>query len=415
MDETVKTYKLKAGVTIGPFEENEYTESYIIRFAKSAWQGSPIVYYVGRLIRDEAKTKEEIVSTLQQDEEFGSEITDELIGQVLEFFEKSLLLEGTPDPPFKKKSKMWLKFTIIPAKLVNKYIRVFHVFYNKQIFIPMLTLGVLAYLYLMFANPLARFAEEIANMSSVDYLLVLLLTYAQALFHEMGHASALLHFGQECGEIGGGIYFIMPAAFTNVDKSWELKRKERLYVDAGGIYFQVLIMAVLLILNELFFHNYMITMSCFLSATSISTNMSPVLRFDGYWIACDAFGTTNPAITFSNLIHHKEEMTPKAKKILFYIYYIVSMILLGYFMIMFAVMAVIAIIVFYGDIVTLITSYGDLVFTLETVVGYITSRFGYAIAAIFGSRIIFSVLKGLCMFVVSLFRKKRVDNVNSEN
>lgn len=107
------------------------------------------------------------------------------------------------------------------------------------------------------------------------------------LFHELGHATAAYHYGIRPKEIGFGLYLIFPVFFTNVSGIWELNILKRTIVNIGGIYFQLLvnILLVLLIVADIF---VVISQKLFLiNCCSILICLIPFLRYDGYWIVSD--------------------------------------------------------------------------------------------------------------------------------
>jgi len=74
-------------------------------------------------------------------------------------------------------------------------------------------------------------------------LIVLGATALSAGFHEFGHAAALKYSGGKPGRIGGGMYLVWPAFFTDVTDvtdAYRLDRRGRLRTDFGGLYFNVL-------------------------------------------------------------------------------------------------------------------------------------------------------------------------------
>lgn len=125
------------------------------------------------------------------------------------------------------------------------------------------------------------------------------------LCHELGHASACARYGAAPSEIGLTAYLIYPAFYSNVSAAWALRRWQRVLVDLGGVYFQLLFAAAcavayaLLRLESLRLCLVLIIGSCALS-------LNPILKFDGYWLLADALGVTNlgqqPARIYRDLL-----------------------------------------------------------------------------------------------------------------
>jgi putative peptide zinc metalloprotease protein len=126
---------------------------------------------------------------------------------------------------------------------------------------------------------------------------------ASLVAHEIGHASACARYGAGPREIGVALYVIYPVFYSNVSAAWTLKRWQRVVVDLGGVYFQLVVgaayalgfavsgweplrVAVLFILG-----------SCLFS-------LNPILKFDGYWVVADALGVTNLARQPPRILRH---------------------------------------------------------------------------------------------------------------
>jgi putative peptide zinc metalloprotease protein len=123
---------------------------------------------------------------------------------------------------------------------------------------------------------------------------VLGLFVLSTLLHELGHAAATRRGGGEPGEIGFGIYLFFPVLYTSVDACWRLPRQNRIIVDLGGVYLQLL-MALILIAGGMLWPEFADTArAAFLAiAASVIISAHPFLRLDGYWVIADAFGLVN--------------------------------------------------------------------------------------------------------------------------
>jgi putative peptide zinc metalloprotease protein len=64
------------------------------------------------------------------------------------------------------------------------------------------------------------------------------------LLHEFGHAAACKRFGERPGAIGFTLYLTFPALYSDVSSTWRLPRWQRVAVDAGGTYFQLVVVAL---------------------------------------------------------------------------------------------------------------------------------------------------------------------------
>lgn len=139
------------------------------------------------------------------------------------------------------------------------------------------------------------YKTSVASNHSIEIcegLFVAFLFFVSTIFHEIGHASACRYFNIGHGAIGMGIYALFPVFYADVSEAWKLKRGERVIVDVGGIYFQLLFL--------LPFIGYSIvcqsiTINYFIIGVdmSILLNLNPFFKFDGYWICSDLLGVPN--------------------------------------------------------------------------------------------------------------------------
>lgn len=112
--------------------------------------------------------------------------------------------------------------------------------------------------------------------------------------HELGHASACARYGAQPGDIGFTIYWIYPALYSDVSVAWRLKRWQRVVVDLGGLFFQLVMAAG-------YSAAYWLTgweaarVAVFMILFSTAFSLNPILKFDGYWVVADALGVTNLA------------------------------------------------------------------------------------------------------------------------
>lgn len=112
--------------------------------------------------------------------------------------------------------------------------------------------------------------------------------------HEFGHASACARYGARPSEIGFTLYLVYPAFYSDVSAAWGLSRGQRVIVDLGGAYFQLVVGAAYAMgfaltgWEPLRLANVMIIGSCVFS-------LNPILKLDGYWVVADALGVTNLA------------------------------------------------------------------------------------------------------------------------
>ncbi len=130
-----------------------------------------------------------------------------------------------------------------------------------------------------------------------------LLGFASALvvaktLHELGHALAATRFGVRVAHMGIAFVVMWPMLYTDVGESWKLKsRYQRLIVSSAGILTELALAGVSTLgwavtdpgpLNTAFL--YLATTSWLLT---LALNVSPFMRFDGYFILSDLLDFPN--------------------------------------------------------------------------------------------------------------------------
>jgi putative peptide zinc metalloprotease protein len=185
----------------------------------------------------------------------------------------------------------WLRLRVVPAHVVQ---RIAH--YLAFAFHPMAALcllGSLSAVLLWSLGDLLRpdfFALGDSYMASFWVVYALYLISLAA--HELGHSSACVRFGVRPRDIGFALYWIYPVFYSDVNAAWQLKRRQRVVVDLGGIFFQMIIGAVYLVLYKIY--GWETGRLAFLLITfSAIFALNPFFRFDGYWVVADALGVMN--------------------------------------------------------------------------------------------------------------------------
>lgn len=148
------------------------------------------------------------------------------------------------------------------------------------------------------------------SIKPVDLILSYIIILVGLIIHEFGHASAARYLNVSHHEIGVGIYLLFFVFYTDVSYAWKLKRKQRLVVNFGGMYFQSIFLLVLHLMYILFPANFIYYSVIFVSLGVVSS-LNPFVKFDGYWILSDLIGIENLSKKVRNYLSYI------AKKILF--------------------------------------------------------------------------------------------------
>lgn len=135
-----------------------------------------------------------------------------------------------------------------------------------------------------------KLSEVSLNNTPFSIIVILVIL----LFHELGHSSASAFFKVPPKEIGFGFYIIFPVFFANVSKIWVLKRKDRITVNFGGIYFQLIANIILFIMLFIFSNHTSFILGIMKINVFVALySLIPFIRNDGYWVYSDFFDIQN--------------------------------------------------------------------------------------------------------------------------
>ena len=164
------------------------------------------------------------------------------------------------------------------------------ILFAKPVFTALILLSLIVPLHTFFLN--GTDIRLIGNVGGLQLLAAYGIVLLTSFLHELGHSSACVHFGVKHGDVGLAFYLFFPVLYADVSEVWNLNRKQRAVVDAGGIYFQTLCLPVLCLLYAAT-KSIIVLFAIYATALTIVTAMNPFLRFDGYWLLSDLFGVSN--------------------------------------------------------------------------------------------------------------------------
>jgi putative peptide zinc metalloprotease protein len=250
-------------------------------------------------------------------------------------------------PPAAPSDLFALRFRtqLLSPRLIAPLADTLQLLYRTPVLIPALVLIVAlhVWLYLNF-NPIGSLAAVL--LAPQLLLLVVALSYAGALIHEIGHAAALHHGGGRARGIGIGFYLVFPTFYTDVTDGYRLSRAGRIRTDLGGFFFHLLfsagvILALLLFVDDPILKHGLIAAALLINLDA-ARQLLPFVRLDGYWVLVDAAGVhdfMSQAPAFIRGILPWTEYRLRLKRVatvIFAIYLVVFMPLLvgsmGYFL-----------------------------------------------------------------------------------
>ncbi|MEY8879128.1 MAG: HlyD family efflux transporter periplasmic adaptor subunit [Leptothrix sp. (in: b-proteobacteria)] len=116
--------------------------------------------------------------------------------------------------------------------------------------------------------------------------------------HEFGHALVAKHHGLRVPTMGAAFMVMWPVAYTDTSEAWRLDdARARLQIAAAGVRTE-LTLAAWATLAWLLLPDGGLRTACFIVATmtwisSLLINLSPFMRFDGYFVLCDLLDLPN--------------------------------------------------------------------------------------------------------------------------
>lgn len=180
----------------------------------------------------------------------------------------------------------WLRIRILPQNivaLISSYLNFFFHPFVIAYWLIIILIGIIVTLF----QPVKL------TPTSEDFWLGYLLFLFSILAHEFGHSSACSRYGAQPGEIGFCFYLVFPAFYSDVSSAWELKRKHRVVVDIGGIFFQLIVGSLYIFFYSIYISWVPLYIATLMILGSCLFSLNPIFKFDGYWLIADSLGVTN--------------------------------------------------------------------------------------------------------------------------
>ena len=162
-----------------------------------------------------------------------------------------------------------------------------HLFHTPVV-VCLLTAAVAVHLWLLHGGSSLAPSRDLLERPE-NLLVIVLVAFLGALFHEFGHAAASLYGGATPGVIGLGLYLVWPAFYTDITESYRLDRPGRIRTDLGGVYFNLLVTLPLAGMYGLT-ANKVWLWAILIQHLVILQQFMPFLRLDGYYLFSDLTG-----------------------------------------------------------------------------------------------------------------------------
>jgi putative peptide zinc metalloprotease protein len=186
---------------------------------------------------------------------------------------------------------------IHPSKFLEKTLPLVKFIFNKYFFIFMAILLFTSLTLLM--RQWDDFIHTFPYFFSFEGFLIYAsgIIFAKVL-HELGHAYTATYYGIKVPTMGVAFLVMWPVLYTDATDAWRLtSKKQRLYIGAAGMITE-LMLAIVASLVWSFLPDGPLKSVAFIFATvtwiiTLVVNLSPFLRFDGYFLMSDYLGIEN--------------------------------------------------------------------------------------------------------------------------
>ncbi len=143
------------------------------------------------------------------------------------------------------------------------------------------------------------FVAQVKTIFSLEGAAFIIIALVIAkIFHEFGHAYMCKHLGLAVPKFGLRLMIIIPFFFTDTNESWKLQsRKQRFMIGAGGILSESILaicsMFLWGILDDGPARNTCFYLFVTSWVSSLAINITPFLKWDGYYMFSDLIGVQN--------------------------------------------------------------------------------------------------------------------------
>ncbi|MBC6996630.1 hypothetical protein QWY85_09060 [Neolewinella lacunae] len=252
-------------------------------------------FYIGPLLYEIAvrakslRSPVEIVEDLRKD--LAVEINVEQVEKALENIKKQINPKGDGDsePQTRQRSSyIHFKLKLMGGNVLDKITMPLAKLFTPSaaITLSLISLALTAFYYLLVERPTV-------SLTFNELISAYLILFAVFFIHELGHAAATKYFGMKPHEISFGFYLIFPVFFADVSEAWSLNKYKRIVINLGGVYFQLIINAILISLALAYPTSSVFTTLIYTNVAVILYSLIPFLRYDGYWIYSDLFNIPN--------------------------------------------------------------------------------------------------------------------------
>jgi putative peptide zinc metalloprotease protein len=125
-----------------------------------------------------------------------------------------------------------------------------------------------------------------SNLSIIGNIFVFIFFLLILILHELGHAVFAKTYNISPGKIGIGWYSLFPVFYINLNEIWRLEGTKRIIINLGGIYTQLVIGCLLVMLYMISDLSFIVRLIK-LNVSTLIINLNPFIKFDGHWVLSD--------------------------------------------------------------------------------------------------------------------------------
>ena len=192
-------------------------------------------------------------------------------------------------------------FFKIPLFKPDRFLRAtlpFVGFIYSPVFLFLLTIAGMLGLYLTIRQWevfIASIETIFSTQGVLWYFAALLLVKTS---HELGHAITACRFGCRIPTIGVAFMVMFPVLYTDTSEVWKLRSmRERLAIGSAGVGAELLLALLATILWSFLppgdARNSVVMVATITWITSLTINLNPLMRFDGYYLLADLLAMDN--------------------------------------------------------------------------------------------------------------------------
>ncbi|MGX7025992.1 M50 family metallopeptidase [Vagococcus hydrophili] len=134
---------------------------------------------------------------------------------------------------------------------------------------------------------------KLLDSDILNIILYYLLTIVSVLLHELSHALVASRYNIYPTYFSGALYlYISPIVYLTIPGIYTRQPKERIYVWGAGMYTNLLVSMISLLLFSLN-NNNLAALIFVINITLVMVNLSPMMPLDGYFIVCTLLRETN--------------------------------------------------------------------------------------------------------------------------